>query len=189
MSMASKWSLSFRYPLQNPVCIWQHRVMTLNCTKDWKPWLHCKHAIFVKLFEWSKLHTFLLWSAAVSYHMYPTKINIILKFIFIIEKFLHKNLQPPRATRYMGNLSLVTQHAARWHSWQGGITSYVTITTVRAQHNCLTNFMCAFSHITKMSDPRAVLWLFTERVNILMHFSTTDAPRKHWGHVHSNQSW
>jgi hypothetical protein len=58
-------------------------------------------------------------------------------------------------------------------------TGYVSITTVRAQHNYLTRFMCAFSHITKMSDPRAVLWLFTDRVNILMHFSTVDVPRKY----------
>jgi len=62
--------------------------------------------------------------------------------------------------------------------WAAG-TGYVSITTVRAPHNCLTKFMCAFSHITKMSDPRAVLWLFTERVSILMHFSTVDAPRKY----------
>jgi hypothetical protein len=59
------------------------------------------------------------------------------------------------------------------------VTGYVSIRTVRAQHNCLTNFTCAFSHITQMSDPRAVLWLFTGRVNILMRFSTADAPRKY----------
>jgi hypothetical protein len=59
------------------------------------------------------------------------------------------------------------------------VTGYVSVTIVRAQHNCLTNLMCAFSHITKMSDPRAVLWIFTERVNILMHFSITDAPTKY----------
>jgi hypothetical protein len=40
------------------------------------------------------------------------------------------------------------------------VRGYVSLTTVRAHHNnCFTKFMCAFSHITKMSDPRAVLWL------------------------------
>ena len=68
-------------------------------------------------------------------------------------------------------------------------TGYVSITTVRVQQNCLTKFMCAFSHITKMSDPRAALWRFTDRVNILMDFSTVDAPRRYSGHIHSNQSW
>jgi len=55
----------------------------------------------------------------------------------------------------------------------------LSITAVRVQHNCLTKFMCAFSHITKMSDPRAVLWLFTDRVNCisvqLMLLGSTEA--------------
>jgi len=98
------------------------------------------------------------------------EINIILKFLFIIEKFLHKILQPPTATIHMGNLSLVTKHAASDTADRAAVTGYVSIMTVRAQHICLTKFKCAFSHITKMSDPRAVLWLFTDRVNIFYAF-------------------
>ena len=103
------------------------------------------------------------------------KISIILKLLFIIEKFLHKIPQPPTATIHLGNLPLATKHAASDIADRAAVTDYVSITTVRAQHK----FKCAFSHITKMSDPRAVLWLFTDRVNILMHFSTVDAPRKY----------
>jgi hypothetical protein len=56
---------------------------------------------------------FLLWSAAVFYQMYAMKINSMLKFLFIIETFLHKTLLPPGATRHTGNLSLAIKYAAR----------------------------------------------------------------------------
>jgi hypothetical protein len=102
------------------------------------------------------------------------EINIILKFLFITEKFLHKILQPPK-TYTWETCNMQQGDIAK----RAAVTGYVGITTARAQHNCLTKLMCAFSHIKKMSDPRAVLGFFTDRVNILMHSSTVDAPRKY----------
>jgi hypothetical protein len=91
-----------------------HLTALWKCTNDWQPQLHCKNAIFLKIIWVIETSQF---SAMICCSFLPhvsSKINIILKFLFIVEKFLPKILQPSRATIHMGNLSLVAKHAAMW---------------------------------------------------------------------------